>query len=292
MRKVAEGKGVALSKILNAPTWTNQSRFRHIAWFGRIRYRLALSLLCIVALAFVYRQWVHSRPYNDGTWDRIQRGGVMRVGMDASYPPFSDTPSGIPVGLDVDLANEIGRRLGVHIQVVNMGFDGLYDGLQTDQVDALISALSVDPSKLGNVLYTRPYIDAGQVIVATSSSYHQMSDLDGDIVAVEYGSSADEVSRTWQRRLHQLTVIHFTTTDDALAAARMGNADAALVDNIAAQLYRRSHPDIIISEQTVAPEPYRVAVRLSSPDLAGAINAVLNEMADDGTLAVILKRWL
>src|SRR5260370_31390060 len=92
--------------------------------------RPVVTLLCLILIALFFRDWRHAQPYNDGTWARIQQTGVLRVGMDASYPPFSDTPAGTPIGLDVDLANEIGRRLGVHVQIANMGFDGLYYAVQ------------------------------------------------------------------------------------------------------------------------------------------------------------------
>src|SRR5262249_21039719 len=156
--------------------------------------------------------------------------GVLRVGMDASYPPFSDTPAGTPIGLDVDLANEIGRRLGVKVQIANMGFDGLYYALQTSQVDVLISALSTDPTKLGWVQYTRGYLDAGEVLSSRDGHYNLMPDLEGHTVAVEYGSAGDEQARLWQRRLHLLKITRFTTPNEAMAAAMNGTADAVLAD--------------------------------------------------------------
>src|SRR5262249_23672998 len=127
---------------------------RRIGW-----RRLIGAFLCLLLVGLFFYDSRHAQPFNDGTWARVQKSGVLRVGMDASYPPFSDTPAGAAIGLDVDVANEIGRRLGLHIQIENMGFDGLYDSLKTSQVDVLISALSIDPTKIGFVQYTRSYID-------------------------------------------------------------------------------------------------------------------------------------
>src|SRR5258706_13665350 len=131
--------------------------------------------------------------------------------MDASYPPFSDTPAGTPIGLDVDVANEIGRRLGLKVEIANLGFDGLYEALRTDQVDALISALSFDPTKIDRVLYTASYVDAGQVLLSRKGSFGDMPALDGHTVAVEYGSGGDEAARVWERRVGKINNLRLFT---------------------------------------------------------------------------------
>ncbi len=258
------------------------------------RRRLLVALAILVLIAFSYRQWRRSQPYNDGTWQRVQQTGVLRIGMDASYPPFGDTPDGVPAGLDVDLINEIARRLHLRVEIDNMGFDGLYDALITGKVDALISALSFDPAHLDKVMFSHGYLDAGQVIASRGGQYTRMEELDGHTIAVEYGSQGDEAARVWQRRLHVLNLAHFTTSEDALTALMGGKADAALVDYVTARLYVRAHPgvSISVSPRYVTGDAYVIAVRLSSYDMVGAINDVLDDMAHDGTLDAIIAKWL
>src|SRR5262249_14385782 len=159
-------------------------------------------------------------------------------------------------------------RLGLKTQIENMGFDGLYDSLKTSQVDALISALSIDPTKIGFVQYTRSYIDAGQILASRGGNFQQMEDLDGHSLAVEYGSIGDELARRWQPRWHVLKPARFTPADEAMNAASTGGADAVLVDSITARLYVRSHPSLLLSPALVSHDPYAVAVRLTSYDLA------------------------
>ena len=102
--------------------------------------------LSMVGLGVGY--WLSREEEKDHTWAVIQQTGMLRVGMDASYPPFEeiDETTGELRGYDVELAREIGRRLGLEVQFVNIGFDGLYDALITKKVDAVISALPSLPS--------------------------------------------------------------------------------------------------------------------------------------------------
>ncbi len=275
----------------NPPVGARHASPSHFWQKSNLWRRIVGSILCLLLLALWFYREQHP-PDNDGTWARVQQTGVLRVGMDASYIPFSDTPNGVPTGLDVDLINEIGRRLGVRVEIVNMGFDGLYPALQSNQVDALISALSIDPAQLGWAMYTYSYIDAGQVIASHGAAYHRMAELDGQTLAVEYGSIGDEVARQWARRLRILKVAHFTTSNEAMGAVRNGQADAALIDYITARVYLRAHPGLALSQEFVTHDTYAIATRLTSYDLAGAISDAIAAMEQDGTLDRIIGKWL
>jgi ABC-type amino acid transport substrate-binding protein len=262
----------------------------------RLFRRIVASILCLILAAWFTFDWYRTQPNNDGTWARVKQSGVLRVGMDVSYPPFSNLINDKPVGIDIDIANEIGRRLGVRVEIANLGYDSLYDALKTGQVDVLISALSIDPTKLDKTIYSYPYINAGQVIGSVDGRYQTMKDLEERTVAVEYGSGGDELTRRWQRRLHQLNMLHFTTAAEAMnavseATSGRQKADAVIVDAITARLYLQNKNDLKLS-QPVTSDPYCVAIRLASYDLAGAISDALKDMEQDGTLAAILSHWL
>jgi polar amino acid transport system substrate-binding protein len=255
-----------------------------------LRRRLLLSLLLIVVGQWIVRLWRDAQP--DETWRTIQTTGVLRIGMDASFPPFSMVDESEIVGLDADLAAEIGRRLGVRIEIVNISYDGLYDGLLNGRVDVLISALSFDPMRFGTFLYTSAYVDAGAALVSLSPEIQQMEQVEGKRLAVEYGSSGDEAARIWERRLKSILIKRYTTTQEALDAVIAGEVDAALVDLVSVRLYRRAQPALVIADQVVSPDPYVIATRRRSFDLAGKIQAVLNELVEDGTMNRLLDQWL
>jgi len=265
---------------------------RNAALFHTLR-RLVASLCC----AFLFVQGVrygryHFRP--DLSWERVQTRATLIVGMDTSYYPFAVMQGELISGLDVDIALEIARRLGVRMQVAPMGVDGLYDALHTGVVDMLISALPLDPFRLDTFLYTGAYLDGGYFLVSPDGVYQRMSDLEGKRVAVEYGSLGDEQARLWLRRLRSLCVQHHAEPSAALAAVAAGEADAALVDYLSARLWLREHreADLRIAEQPLHSEGYHVVLRIQDLALAGKVNAALEAMRADGSLAAILAKWL
>ncbi|HEY76189.1 MAG TPA: amino acid ABC transporter substrate-binding protein [Thermoflexia bacterium] len=232
------------------------------------------------------------RPSPDAL-DRVLETGVLRVGMDASYPPFEYIDGeGNLVGFDVDLAREIATRLGVEPRfVANLPYDGLYDSLTAEQVDVVISALYVDPTRTADFTYSTPYFDAGQVLVMAEGTegIDGMADLDGRTVAVEFGSAGDVEARAWARRLASLTILPCQTADEALAKVAAGEADAALVDHLSALM--TSMEGLRIVEPMVTSEPYAIAVRREDRRLLEAIDEILAAMRDDGTLDRLQARW-
>ncbi|MCS7283188.1 MAG: ABC transporter substrate-binding protein [Anaerolineae bacterium] len=228
--------------------------------------------------------------------DRILESGVLRVGMDASYPPFEYVDGeGNLVGFDVDLGRELATRLGVEARfVANLSYDGLYDALTADVVDVVISALYVDPARMADFAYSHSYFNAGQVLVvrADTSGVGGMADLTGRTVAVEWGSEGDVVARQWSRRLARLTVSPCQTAEEALMRVVSGEADAAVVDHLSAlQAIGKGEPLRIVGEM-LTDEPYAIAVRREDGALLRAINGLLVAMEEDGTLPRLREKWL
>lgn len=235
----------------------------------------------------------------DDTWNRVLESGTLRVGMDASFPPFEFVAAdGTLAGLDVDLARELGRRMGVDVQfVANLPYDGLYDALTAGRVDVVISALVVNPARMGDFSYSLSYFDAGQVLVVQRSggaeeqgaeSIGGMADLNGRRLAVEFGSRGDMEARKWARKLSTLEIAPYQTADEALAAVTAGEADVALVDHVSALA---AHGLVIVGEPAVS-EPYAAAVHKESQRLLKAINEALAEMQTDGTLTALIEQWM
>ena len=290
--------------MTRSPGPSPTSRIRHWSFvIGHLSF-----VICLAACA---------RP--DAAWDHVRESGVLRVGMDASFPPFETIAAdGTLAGFDVELARELGRRLGpalsgaegIEVQfVANLPYDGLYDALAVGRVDVVVSALVVNPARMADFAYSTSYFDAGQVLVAREKpdrfrktcQVSEVSDLDGCTLAVEFGTQGDLEARKWARRLSDLTVVPYQTAAEALAAVAAGEADGALVDHVSALAATSKTPAVsenpegfglVIVGEPVVEEPYAVAVRHDSQRLLRAINEALAEMEADGTMETLVTEWL
>lgn len=219
--------------------------------------------------------------------------GMMRVGVDASLPPFAVATREDLFGLDIDIAKEIGKRLNVPVQFINMGYDGLYDSLRADQVDVVISTLIIDPARTAEVRYSEPYFNAGLLLVSPSDTpLTTMRMVSEKRLAYEFGSAADSEARRWLRRIPPFTLMPYELPEYALDAVRLGEAEAALIDATSALLYFNQHPDWNANYVYVKDILYAAAVRADRFERWEVINNAIKAMKQDGTLEMIINRWL
>lgn len=228
------------------------------------------------------------------TWQRIERQGILRVGLDPTYPPFEDAGDGTLRGLDVDLAHALAAELGLEVAFTYFGYDGLYDALATQQVDVLISALVVAPERTKDFAFSDSYYNAGQILItaATDASTQEMGDLNGRSLAVELGSEGHVIATTWQRRLPNLTILTHNSPDEALTAVADGEATAVLVDSISGRLFLRNTPGLRQVENPVTVEPYALVVRIDDRTLLKKLNESLARLKTSGQLLRIIDHWL
>ena len=228
---------------------------------------------------------------DSGTWERIQQDGILRVGLDPTYPPFEIGDENGLRGLDVDLAEAIAEEMGVEAEFVWIGYDGLYDSLRTGQVDLLLSALVIVPSQMDDFAYSTPYFDAGErLIVPQDSPITSMDELNS--VAVELGAQGHVEAMAWQKQSPDLEIQPYNTAEEALTAVLQKNADGVVMDGINGRLFLQSHPDLRILPDPITAEPFAVVVRKGDQTLLKELNGVLAVLGKNGRLDEILANWL
>jgi ABC-type amino acid transport substrate-binding protein len=230
----------------------------------------------------------------DDSWERVQTAGVLRVGLDPTYPPFEVDDGGNLVGLDVDLAKAIADDLGLEVQFVYFGYDGLYDALATEQVDVLISALVIIPERTRDFSYSEPYFNAGEILIvpANNETITSMADLGGQTVAVELGSLGHVEATEWAKRVENLEIVTFSTAVEAMTAVQQDEAHAALTDAISGRLFLRDHDGLKRLPQSVTVEPFALVVRSKDEQLLTMLNQSLATLQQSGQLDQIEAQWL
>lgn len=234
----------------------------------------------------------------DDSWQRIAESGVLRVGVDPTFPPFALAEGDAVEGIDVDLTRALAEEMGLRAEFTYFGYDGLYDALTTGQVDALISALVIAPERTKDVAYSTPYFDAGLILIysAREGGITGMADLNGRVVAVELGALGHVEALNWQSRLPSMEIRTYDGADEAPAAVASGAADAALVDGVSGRLYLREHTadghDLTYLDQPIVSEPYAIAVRIADRQLLEELNRALSALDNNGTLDQIVGGYL
>ena len=132
-------------------------------------------------------------------WDRIQKSGTLVVGTSADYPPFAYYDRNQKLdGFDIALIQEIGRRLGLHVDIHDFAFDGLGGALQLGQVDTAIAAISYTPERDAVVDFSDVYFVSNDAVLAAEGGVQTVAEakaLGGYRVGVQSGT----VHEQWLR---------------------------------------------------------------------------------------------
>ena len=129
----------------------------------------------------------------DNSLQYILDKGELVLGLDDSFPPmgYSDSKTGEIVGFDIDLAEEVCKRLGVKLVKQPISWDAKEIELSSKNIDVIWNGMSVTDERIENMFLSKPYIANAQVIiVAEDSPIKTKADLKGKKVGLQKGSSA------------------------------------------------------------------------------------------------------
>lgn len=259
------------------------------------RYAPLWGVVLVVALGLAALRAYGGLAGVDPTWERIQREGVLRVGMDASFPPFEVVDEGGQFsGLDVDLATALAERWGVDVQFVNVHFDGLYDALSKEKFDLIISALPYDRTMTRDVAYSVSYYDAGQVLLVSRGDpgVQSIADLNGGLCGVELGSEAHQLVRRVARdRGLSIEVAAAREAGELPGRLLAGELDGVVCDSLTAHDWLARWPDLRVAGPPLTSDPYVIAARPTSPELLNQVNLALHAWRASGYLEELQGRW-
>ncbi|MCH7836157.1 MAG: ABC transporter substrate-binding protein [Chloroflexi bacterium] len=225
--------------------------------------------------------------------------GVLSVGSEIAYAPFEFFLEGteIPDGLDIDLAEAIAGALGVEVEFINTGFDGLIPALQTAEFDILVSAMTIRPEREEQIDFV-PYITVGTGIlvpVGNPDNIQGLDDLCGRTVAVQLAT----IQVTFLEDLNQdgcadnnIDIVTFDSNPLAVEDLRTGGSDANFSDfPVAFTDAEESDGALEVVPTQIDPEPYGIGVAKESTELNDIIADALQAIMDSGEYNDILALW-
>ncbi|WP_211241040.1 ABC transporter permease subunit [Pseudonocardia spinosispora] len=251
------------------------------------RTRIALMLGLLVTLFTVA-----CGQGAEGGSDRVTSAGVLRVGTEGTYAPFSfhDGTTGVLSGYDVDVARAVGDKLGVRTEFVETPWDSIFAALESDRFDVVANQVTITPERQQKYDLSKPYAVGEGVIVtrANDDSIKSLGDLSGKVTAQSVTSNWAEVARQAGARVE--SVEGFT---QAITLLNQGRVDATVNDSIAVYAYLATTNDtsVKIAGKTGQRSEQAFAARKGSGLLPG-INRAIDELAADGTLAGISQKYL
>ena len=240
------------------------------------------ALVCVLALCLLFAGCAKK---NDD---------VLRVAVDDTTPPmeFKDE-KGETVGFDVDVATEVAKRLGREVQIISTSWDGIFQGLNTDRYDCIISSVSLTPEREEQFAMTRPYVSNSQILVvkAGDDSIQSIDDIAGKTVSCQVGTTSAEAAA---KLLETIDFEHteYDQVNQLFADMKAGRIDAILTDEVVGMYYIEKNPeDFQAASLKLSNEPIGVCLKKENTALRDEIQKVLDDMVEDGTMAELSVKW-
>lgn len=231
----------------------------------------------------------------DNSLEELKARGKFVLGLDDAFPPlgFRDDDNNI-VGYDIDLAKEVANRLGVQFVAQPINWDSKEQELSTGNIDCIWNGLTITPERKEQLSFSKPYLNNAQVLVVKNDSgIKTLADLKGKVIGLQAGSSAqDAVSANPEFESSLKQIVPFEQNLLALTDLSVGGLDAVVMDVVAAEYsIRVSNYPLHTLKESLASEEYGIAFRKNEVKLTNEVQRILEEMAQDGTVAAISEKW-
>jgi polar amino acid transport system substrate-binding protein len=216
----------------------------------------------------------------------------LKVGANVGNVPWEfQNEKGEIVGFEIDLMNEVGKRLGQKVEFVNIPFQGLFAAVQSGQINAAVSSITITKKRLESVSFAQPYYDSDQSLTVTKASgIKNLDGMSGKTVGVDTGSTGD-IWATENKAKYKLGEIRrFEGLNPAMLDLAAGRIDGYISDIPALLYYAKDKPQFAVVERIKTTEQYSVMFAKDSP-LVSKVNDAITEMKKDGTLAKIHQTW-
>lgn len=222
--------------------------------------------------------------------------GVLSVGVDDTYLPmeFRNDQNEL-IGFDIDFANALSEQLGVKVEFETVAWDGIFNGLNAKQYDAIISSTSITPERQEGFSMTEPYVANGIVIVSRKDAtpVKTFDELAGKTLGAQIETTADIAAEKLKAdKGVNVEIKKFDGMLDAFAALQGKQIDNVITDIGVAMYYVAQNPDLyVVSSDVLTNEPIGVTLRKDDTATTEKINEGIKALQSSGKLSEISMKW-
>lgn len=231
----------------------------------------------------------------------LRKAGLVRVGCEAAYRPFTYRDGSRIVGYDVDLAGLLFQPLGVTVEMVDTAWAGVIPALYAGNFDLIMTSLTYTKERVQKVGYTIPYTEATQELLVRASDAGTITTLDGmagKILGVKLGSAGDTMKVGLEAKLKAATGKGFSeikTYDDhpsAYLALAQGSVDGVINALPTLTQVTKDAPGRYAIVRNIGPRNWAgIGLRKEDEDLRAFLDARITALKASGEIYGLQEKW-
>lgn len=217
-------------------------------------------------------------------------GRTLRIGTDATYPPFESVQDGELTGFDVELGNLIAEELGTKAEWVNTSFDGIFPALLAGKFDLVMSSVTITPERQQRLAFSTPYYTAGQIVAVREgeTAIRGVADLVGKTAGIQINTTAALVLQKYP----DVEVRQYPSIDLALQDLLNGNLNAVVGDAPTLRYFiHHGFKGLSTVGDLLTEEHYGIGMRQEETALLEAVNGALARLRESGRFAALEAKY-
>ena len=226
--------------------------------------------------------------------ERIKEKGTLILGLDDSFPPmgFRNENNEI-VGFDIDVANEVCKRLNVKLVLQPISWSAKEQELNSYNIDCIWNGMSINDERKEKMCLSIPYLkNSMSFVVKNESNISSLENLKGKKIGLQSGSTAEEILKDSKIYSDIGEVVSYQDNITAFMDMEINQIDAVFLDNVVANYYiAENKKPYKVLEEGLEDEEYAIGFRKQDTTLCNKVNETLKEMKKDGSLATISTKW-
>ena len=220
-------------------------------------------------------------------------GAPLHTAVDATYAPHAMAKLGGGLqGFNIDLGEELAKRLGRKIEIEGTEFSGIVPGLYAKKYDFILAPTTVTPERAKAMLFTEGYIDTDYTFVIKKGAppIKSLDDIKGKTIALNKGS-AYEIWAHDNAAKYGFKYDVYGNNADAVQAVQSGRADADLAGSTVAAWAAKQNPAVQTTFTVKTGLVFAMAFRLDDKAGRDAAGNALKCMKQDGTIGKLVQKW-
>ena len=216
--------------------------------------------------------------------------GVLNIATNAEFPPYEFKEGDDFAGIDIEIAAVIAEEMGLTLKVNDVEFGSIIGGVQSGKYDLGIAGMTVTDERLESVNFSDSYATGIQVIIVKEDSdIASADDLTDKMIGVQQDTTGDIYCCDDFGDDH---VVEYKNGADAVQALVSGKVDCVVIDNEPAKSYVAAVGGLKILETEYVTEDYAICIAKENEDLLNAINGILADLEESGTLQEIVDKYI
>lgn len=223
--------------------------------------------------------------------------GVLVVGLDDTFAPmgFRDANNEL-VGFDIDLANEVGKELGMEIEFKPISWDAKDMELSSGNIDCIWNGMSVTPERIEAFALSNKYLANNIILMAGKDAdvkIESAADLANYNIATQADSAALEMLKANEEYDNFADKVkEYPDYDKAILDLKAGRVDVIAIDQVLGE-YKNNNlgGELVACDYAIGEDAYAIGFRAENGELRDLVNDTIKTLIDNGKAEEISKKW-